>query len=664
MRRCAFVILAVVHGTAAFAENDTIEFFRPSQATSATISPVGDRIAIGGLINNNASVSLVNIGSGDRSRVFDGQAHLGLEESRVVDIQWLDNRHLSITVTENRQAIAELVDTRVSRNVYIVDTAETIGGEPQVIYSIETTGHLINALPEVDGRFLYGRSGIVSHAFQLQIEKLNRLGAKKGKKTLIDGGQLNTANEIASYDGFVLRWFTSTDGAVRSALAISKDKELVLVAYDNNAKTWEELKTWTIVEGDQHAGDKENKSELFIPLAQSSDPYKFYAVLEQDGQTDGLYLYDVTSDQRTLIYRHKSADIYSVILERSTQSIRGVGTYDQGELRYDYLHDKSDSLVARLQDRYPRHNVAIVDNDLAESRFVFSLRSFAEPGQFLLWDAKTEEVTHIATALPGFETNEQTIMVTGVAASHSLDIPYLLTLPDDSGASYPLVLIPHGGPIGLLDDRQYDPLAQFLVAQGFAVLQVNYRGSAGYSDEFVEAGKKEWGGKILDDIMAALDEVGSRPDIDDDRVCIFGGSYGGYAAISLGIKHPDRFRCMGSVAGVMDVNLIVSRRDISADGREWLADFIGDPEQDFEELAAISPAYQAENVRIPLFLAHGQDDHTVDVEHAFRMKLALDNAGKPYEFHVLEDTGHGFQDPSNAAKLYEKVVAFLSENLR
>jgi len=663
----ALVLMLSGMGVATVHADDTaLSFFKHYQATGATISPNGKLVALGEQIDGHAIVSILPTSGSEKEDVFRGSDLLQSERSYVLGMQWVDDRFLAIVVTESRQAIAELIDTKNSRHAYIVDTHARETGLPHIIYTVKTRGTLVNALSGREGEFLFSKNGNVSRLFRIKVEKLNPLGAKLNKRTLVDGGQFTMANEVAKFDGHVLRWFVAADGSVRSVFAINQDRELVLASIENDAAEWEPLKTWRFDSDEKDKGEEKNpadEEEIFVPLAMGESSDEFYAVLEHEGQSDGLYVYNARTEERELLYRHPTADIYTVLLDRTTHAIRGVGIVDEGMLRYDYIREGSQRAVEQVQAVYGEQSIRIVDSDKAGNFFIFSVHSFSRPGSFILWNRSSTKITKIGTAMPWLTINQKAKMFVGSTVSHDLAIPYLLTLPASQGTPHPLVLLPHGGPIGILDERNFNPVSQYLVSQGFAVLQVNYRGSAGYSDEFLEAGKREWGGKILDDIMAVYDEVVTRPDIDSGRTCIFGGSYGGYAAMVLGIRFPEKFRCMGSVAGVSDINLSLSRRDLSTKSREWYKDYVGDIETEFEALSAISPAYIADQARIPVFLAHGTDDDVVDIEHAYRMKYALDRAGKEYEFHVLQDVGHGFSTPEQAADLYIMVVEFLTTHL-
>lgn len=646
---------------------DALDFFQPREVSAVTISPNGTHIALGRSRDGHAEVGILNAETGNRSVVFSGDQLLKGEESWVVDLKWIDDELIAVAITENRQAIANLVDTRTMRSMYIVDIASGDPGTDPTIYAIATSGFLVDAMPARSEQFLYAGSGNISRVFRVDARRLNLLGARRTKQTLVDGGQFNNTNEVGRFEGYVLRWFTDIQGNVRSALGIDRSRKLVLAGTTATDGDWETLASWDIGLGDPDDREGEDETgadpeQLLIPVAATASGDKFYAVQEENGQPDALYLFDPRSGDKSFIYSQVTAEIFGVLLDRKTQELTGIAVVDRGELRIEYLDDKTGPIIESLRPMLPGRRIALVDRDLGDRRFIIAAWSFSEPVEYFYWDAGQAELQLIADSMPNLETNDDIELISQSVDSHGLEIPYLLSMPGNDSGSFPLILLPHGGPIGLLDDRSFDPIAQYLLSRGFAVLQVNYRGSAGYSRDFLEAGKKEFGGKILDDIMAALDDALRRPDIDEGRVCIVGGSYGGYAAVSLGIRYPDKFRCMASISGVLDVNLTLTTARTSEGVREWQKEFIGDPEIEFQSLVEISPAYQAHRVQIPLLLAHGIDDVTVDVEHAYRMKFALDEAGLDYELHILEDTGHGFDDPVKAANFYQALADFVERN--
>ncbi len=638
------------------AASDVSDFFRGVQTSDAAISPNGARIVVAENVNGHARIRLFE--NGANRLVLDAKEQLEVDESYVRSVQWIDNRHVAFGVSEQREAIAELIDTKISTKLYVADVDDSHARVP--IYEVKTSGYLIHPLPEENHTFLYSKSGSFSRVYKLDVTNLNMLGAKMTRRTLVDGGQFTGANVVASYEGLVLRWFADEGGEIESALALSKELGIAIVNYDAESKVWSTLRSWTFDDSE----NDDQYEEILIPLAAGPGTDQFYAVHEQEGQTDGLYLVNFSNDERQLIYRDPSSNIRRVQVDRRTREVRSIGLADAGDIRSIYLQPAQATMAAEIERRLPDKFINIVDESVDGDTLVLASHSFSDPGTFYRWHQPSESLFRIAEAMPWLDAGDMATVEIGSVISHGLDIPYLVTIPANANTPYPLVTLPHGGPIGVVDNRSFDPIAQMLASKGYAVLQVNYRGSAGFDDAFLEAGKREFGGKILDDISAAVKAVKARPDIDDSRVCIVGSSYGGYAALSLGIRNRDGYRCIASISGVTDVQLMAASRTIDQDQREWLYKYVGDPEVDFDELIAMSPAYKADELELPLFIAHGSDDVAVDLEHASRLRFSLEHFGKDYEYLEMEGMGHGPSEIEEASKLYSALLAFLDKNLQ
>jgi dipeptidyl aminopeptidase/acylaminoacyl peptidase len=225
--------------------------------------------------------------------------------------------------------------------------------------------------------------------------------------------------------------------------------------------------------------------------------------------------------------------------------------------------------------------------------------------------------------------------------------------------------MPHGGPIGMADVRGYSSDVQYLARSGFAVLQVNYRGSGGYGRRFQEAGHRQWGRGIEDDIETAVDHVLASGRVDGGRMCVVGASYGGYSALMMVIREPKRYRCAASLSGVTDIALLFNVDSVT--GGEILTSqmekIVGDPDRDYEEMRRYSPVYRADEIEVPIHLAHGEWDRTVDLDHLIRMKLALDLAKTPAQATIYAKMGHGFASREAAVRHWLNLYAFLAQHL-
>jgi dipeptidyl aminopeptidase/acylaminoacyl peptidase len=235
-----------------------------------------------------------------------------------------------------------------------------------------------------------------------------------------------------------------------------------------------------------------------------------------------------------------------------------------------------------------------------------------------------------------------------VESSDGTKVEAFLTLPSDEmlavAGPVPLVVNPHGGPIGVRDRRVYDPFVAYLTSWGFAVLQVNYRGSSGYGREFEDAGKREWAQAIEDDIDAAVENVMARPEVDADRLCIVGGSYGGFSALASVVRHKSRYRCAATLNGVTDIPLMFETSDF-ADYEKLLEQFAvvaGDLEKNRSKLIDLSPAYNVAEMDVPIFVVFGTDDRRVDADHAHRLLLMMETHQKNHDVLEIREARHSF----------------------
>jgi dipeptidyl aminopeptidase/acylaminoacyl peptidase len=246
-------------------------------------------------------------------------------------------------------------------------------------------------------------------------------------------------------------------------------------------------------------------------------------------------------------------------------------------------------------------------------------------------------------------------------ARDGLVIHGYLTLPLGRPAKgLPLIIMPHGGPIGVRDTGEYDPYVQFLANRGYAVLQPNYRGSDSYGRDFEEKGNGQWGRAMQDDLDDGMDWLVKEGIVDAKRVCIVGASYGGYAAMWGATRNPERYRCAASLAGVSDLKRQLQfSRDFFRDtksARAWQSRIQGDG----IGLDDISPLQHVDRLQIPVLLAHGKDDQTVPINQSALYAAALKKANKPYEYHVYEDEGHGLDEAPHLQDFFDKLEAFLA----
>jgi dipeptidyl aminopeptidase/acylaminoacyl peptidase len=252
------------------------------------------------------------------------------------------------------------------------------------------------------------------------------------------------------------------------------------------------------------------------------------------------------------------------------------------------------------------------------------------------------------------------------AARDELPLTALLTLPNTaSGANQknlPLIVIAHGGPWIPPVSWGWDAEAQFFASRGYAVIQPNFRGTTGMGLKHLLASFKQWGLAMQDDLADSVAWAVKLGIADPKRVCIYGASYGGYAALQALVRTPDLYQCAANFAGITDLQLFhsVTWSDLSDSDfhRHLLPVLVGDPDRDRAQLRATSPAQNADKIKAPVLLAYGGEDRRVPLIHGERMRDALERLGKPVEWMLRAEEGHGFVKLENRVDFYTRLEAF------
>ena len=360
-------------------------------------------------------------------------------------------------------------------------------------------------------------------------------------------------------------------------------------------------------------------------------------------------------------------DINSVLHDPWTFRIIGVGITEDAP-RYVYFDPEMMALDKGLQEAFPGKAVHAFDWDTKRQKVIVSVSGPNGPAAFYLLD----RTTHTATLLAETHANLHPADLGEMkpypyTARDGLDVPAYLTLPPGkTPKNLPVVIMPHGGPISR-DALGFDYEVQFLANRGYAVLQPNFRGSSGYGKKFREAGYVEWGRKMQDDITDGVKKLIADGIADSKRVCIVGGSYGGYAALAGAAFTPDLYACAASWAGVSDLGQLFESESEDYGKSSILAlgwpRFIGDTSRGSGKLDAVSPAQHADQIKIPILLMHGTDDGTVRIIQSQTMERALRRAGKKVTYIEIPNENHNRQETSTRIRWLTELEKFLKENI-
>lgn len=389
------------------------------------------------------------------------------------------------------------------------------------------------------------------------------------------------------------------------------------------------------------------------------------------GSTFGLYTYDLKqrrlSDQP--LAQVARYDIGRIETDAPARRIVGVHLVADRPMTL-WFSDKLQRLQAAVDGALPgRFNTLACGRCESSAFYVVHSRSDQHPGEYHLFDATRRTLTRLGTERPWLDPATQARRsFHWIAARDGLQMPVVVTHPAGRGdkEALPTVLLVHGGPWARGGSRAWDAESQFLASRGWRVLAPEFRGSSGFGARLFNAGLRQWGRAMQDDLVDALDWAVREGLVDKDRVCIYGGSYGGYAALMAPATHPGRFRCAASFAGVTDIRQMFSSvvGDWSRDARSLsLVEWIGDPVKDAEALRRVSPVERVAEIKVPVLLVQGSLDQRVPQEQADLFTKAARAAGVALERVDIAEAGHGFAEPQDHADFLRRLEAFLARSL-
>jgi dipeptidyl aminopeptidase/acylaminoacyl peptidase len=367
-----------------------------------------------------------------------------------------------------------------------------------------------------------------------------------------------------------------------------------------------------------------------------------------------LYRLDLERETAVQLYAHPLVDVDAAVENLAGDAVIGVRV-DPGKPEHRWLDedDASAKLYASLERAFPGQTVEITSATADLRQAIALVQSDVNPGDYYLVDAQTRNAQYLRSARswvdPAKMHHKEPIEL---KARDGTSLHGYVTRPAGK-APFPLVVLPHGGPYGVRDTWAFDWEAQLLAEYGYAVLQVNYRGSGGYGEHFMHAGFREWGGKMQDDVTDATRWAIANGIAAKDAICIFGTGYGGYAALMGVIRERGLYRCAAAYDGLYDLSLVLARNDpqIAPATRRYLDDILGFEEP---ELQARSPVHNVDKVDAPLLIMAAGNPSQVEYRHAGLMEAALKSAGKPVETALVEQR----------EEIYKQLLEFLSRHLR
>ncbi len=451
--------------------------------------------------------------------------------------------------------------------------------------------------------------------------------------------------------GDVVSWEIDPKFKVRGAQAPTRAGGSELRIRADEKAPWKTLLTWGPEDADGHIIDF------------TADGQGLWLNTSENRNTLALVKYDLKTGKEQVLASTPNADAGSLIYDGIAHKVQAV-SFDRGKPKWEIL-DPSIAEDMKFLEKECSGFPLVVSRDQARKVWVVACTQDVKPPRYYLYDRPGKKLTFLFTTQPALEkvalAPTKPVLI---KARDGLELVCYLTLPVGiPHKNLPLVLTVHGGPWAR-DTWGFNPQTQWLANRGYAVLAVNYRGSTGFGKKFLHAGDREWAGKMHDDLLDAVTWTVKEGYVDARKVAIFGGSYGGYAALVGATFTPDFFRCAVDIVGPS--NLVTLLRSIPPYWEPMKKQFalrVGDLDKEEEFLKSRSPLFKVDRIKIPLLIAQGANDPRVKQAESEQIVEALRKAGKPVEYLLFKDEGHGFVRPENRLKFYAAAEAFLAKHL-
>lgn len=502
--------------------------------------------------------------------------------------------------------------------------------------SFESAVYLLDPLPGDERNVLVYAVPITSDPY-IRIEKLD---IYTRRRTLVAQVPVRGASFVSDQAGEV-------------RFAVGADTDNVSKLYYRDARGQQ----WRQINNEQDSGHRR------FPLGFSADGKLAYLQVEQASGPDLIVAWDPASGDEKALLRDEVVDPYRVLYDLDGKTPIGA-SYMSDRVRNRFFDE--DSTTARFYRSLEKsfgQDALMMTSATRDGRLVLLyVWSDRNNGDYFLFDTQERKAERIFGRREWFDPGKvPPTRQVSLRARDGMTLHGYLTEPlQHADGPRPLVVLPHGGPYGIFDGWEFDDDSQLLAAAGYSVLRLNYRGSGNYGRHYTKAGVQEWGGRMQDDLADATRWAIDQGIADRERICIYGASYGGYAALMGAARNPELYRCAAGYVGVYDLELL--HRDASArsrSGRTWAAEWLGER----GTLAARSPSRLADRIKAPVFLAAGGKDERAPIEHSQRMEKALQRAGVPVETLYYPNEGHGFYTEPHRREYYTRLLDFLARHL-
>jgi dipeptidyl aminopeptidase/acylaminoacyl peptidase len=594
------------------------DFFKNPESTGYDLSPDGEHLAFLKPWQNRLNVHVQKIGEEEVTRITSAT------ERDIAGYMWANNERIA----------------------YVQDTA---GDENFRVYAVDIDGSDFKELTP----FEKVRASIIDELENDPEHMLIDMNKRDARVFDVYRININTGEMemIAQNPGNITGWMTDHDGNLR--IALTTDGVNTSVLYRDTEKD------------DFQAMITTSFKETLNPLFFTFDNKNLYVASNIGRDKEAIYEYDVQNKKNIkLLYEHPDVDVNSLMRSDKRKKITGTYYYTE-KLHYHFFDEDREKLQLDLEKRLPGYEARVSSMSKDETKVLVRTFSDRSLGAYYYLNRSTNEFMKLVDVSPWLSEDEMAEMKPiSYTSRDGWTIHGYLTLPKGfKSKNLPVIINPHGGPWAR-DTWGFIPEVQFLANRGYAVLQMNFRTSTGYGRKFWEAGFRQNGLAIQDDITDGVKWLIDQGIADPDRVGIYGGSYGGYCTLAGVAFTPDLYACGVDYVGISSwFTILEGIPPYWEPMREMFYEMVGHPEKDKELLEKTSPLFHADKIKAPLFVAQGANDPRVNIKESNQIVEALKKRGVEVEYMVKDNEGHGFRNEENRFDFYRAMEKFLAKHL-
>jgi dipeptidyl aminopeptidase/acylaminoacyl peptidase len=485
------------------------------------------------------------------------------------------------------------------------------------------------------------------------------IGLNKRNKQVFDPYRLNLKtgeiSMLAENPGNIQGWMFDHDGKLRIATAIVDGVNQSILYRENEEDEFKTIITTNFKEGFNPQFFTFDNQNI---IGSSNLGRDKYAIVEFD---------PISAKEVKVLYANDDYDVNGVGYSRKRKVITAA-YFESWKSERHYFDSTSKATFEKIQKRLAGYEIGITGVNKDENILILRTYSDKSLGAYYIYNSEDDKMEKIVDVSPWIDENEMSNQLPIAYQSRDgLKINGYLTLPKgynmENAKNLPVVINPHGGPWAR-DSWGFNPEIQFLANRGYAVLQMNFRGSTGYGRKFFEASFKKWGREMQDDITDGTQWLIDKGIADSTKIAIYGGSYGGYATLMGLVKEPKMYAAGVDYVGVS--NMFTFMKTIPPYWEpmlEMMYEMVGDVEKDSTMLREVSPVFHVDKIKAPLFIAQGANDPRVNVDESDQMVKAMKEKGIDVEYLVKKDEGHGFRNEENRFEFYRAMEKFLTLQL-